>query len=123
MEPDLRELLSDVVEKTKNNQKATVSLAINYGGRAEIIRAIARFRSTKYQITEENFEKFLDTAGQSDPDLIVRTGGEKRLSNFLSWQSAYSELFFTDCLWPDFKKKELDAALKEYNSRLRRFGK
>jgi undecaprenyl diphosphate synthase len=102
-----------------------LNLALSYGGRGEILEAIKRFRSTNGaggDITEEIFSSSLDTAGLPDPDLIIRTSGEKRMSNFLLWQAAYSELYFTDTLWPDFEEKDLLAAIVDYQGRQRRFG-
>ncbi len=96
--------------------------AQSYGGRNEIVRAIKKLSNIK-NITEEAFSKTLDTKGIPDPDLIIRTGGEMRLSNFLLWQSAYSELFFTKTLWPEFSKLEFLNILKEYAGRERRNGK
>ncbi|MEG2003833.1 MAG: polyprenyl diphosphate synthase, partial [Clostridia bacterium] len=102
----------------------TLSVALSYGGRNEIINAVnSIIKSGRQEIDEEYFESFLYTNGIPDPDLIIRTSGEKRISNFLLWQSAYSEYYFTDVLWPDFDKSELEKALKSYSARKRRFGK
>ncbi len=111
--------------ETANNNRMILNIALDYGGRREIIEAIKKVLSSRkrVKITEETFKDFLYTAGQPDPDLIIRTGGEKRLSNFLLYQSAYSELFFTDTLWPDFTEKEYLEILKDYSKRERRFGK
>jgi undecaprenyl diphosphate synthase len=104
---------------TAGNDRITLYVAFNYGGRAEIIDAARSFTGT----TEEEFRAHLYAPEMHDPDLIVRTSGEQRLSNYLMWQSAYSELVFTDVLWPDFSRTDLEAALAEYASRKRRFGR
>lgn len=100
------------------------NVCLNYGGRDEIVRAVNRFVSEHpgELVTEESLAQYLDTAGIPDPDLIIRTGGEYRISNFLMWESAYSELLFTDVLWPDFTEKDIDSAIAEYRHRDRRFG-
>ena len=100
------------------------NVCLNYGGRDEIVRAVNRFVSEHpgEPVTEESLAQHLDTAGIPDPDLIIRTGGEYRISNFLMWESAYSELLFTDVLWPDFTEKDIDSAIAEYRHRDRRFG-
>lgn len=120
----------DVIERTKNFTEHTVVVALNYSSRDEILRAAdayARARAADAVPAEkpdwETFSGFLDTAGIPDPDLIVRTSGEKRLSNFLLLQAAYSEFYFCDTLWPDFSKEDLKKALADYASRERRFGK
>ncbi|WP_126992331.1 polyprenyl diphosphate synthase [Thermosipho globiformans] len=110
-------------EKTKNNDKIVVNMALNYGGRAEIVDAIKKIIDSKINdIDEEKFREFLYFPDIPDPDLIIRTSGEMRLSNFLTWQSAYSELYFTDVLWPDFSREDLDRAIEDFNKRQRRFG-
>ena len=100
------------------------NVCLNYGGRDEIVRAVNRFAAEHpgEPITEAAMADYLDTAGIPDPDLIIRTGGEYRISNFLMWESAYSELYFTDVLWPDFSEKDIDEAVAEYRHRDRRFG-
>ena len=110
-------------DSTKNNKKGILNLAISYGGRPEIVEAIKKLNKNKLPITEKNINNNLWTKGLPDPDLIIRTSGEQRLSNFLTWQSAYSELYFLKKHWPDFTKKDLDKALEDYSSRHRRFGK
>jgi len=113
------------MSETAGNRGMILNLALSYGARGEIIEAIKRLRSTNGaagEITEEMFSSSLDTAGLPDPDLIIRTSGEKRMSNFLLWQAAYSELYFTDVLWPDFGEKDLLAAIIDYQGRQRRFG-
>ncbi len=112
---DIQEGMKKAMKASEQNDKIMVSFALNYGGRDEIKRAVEK--------GGVDFEKYLDTAGMPDPDLIIRTGGEQRLSGFLMWQSAYSELYFTETLFPDFGPKELDTAIEEYQGRQRRFGK
>lgn len=109
-------------EATKDREGICVHLALSYGGRDEIVRAIKKAKENNFEIREDNFGSLLDTSNVPDPDIIIRTGGEKRLSNFLLWQSAYSELFFTDTLWPAFTKEEFMSILDEYGKRTRRFG-
>jgi len=121
----VRRELARVERLTANNHRMTVILALNYGGRQEIIRAVKKMVRRKYRIEEvdENlFSRFLDTAGVPDPDLLIRTSGEMRLSNFLLWQCAYTELWITPVLWPDFRKKDLFQAVVDYQQRERRFG-
>jgi len=111
---------------TRNNEKITVSILLNYGGRAEITAAVKKLvenNAKPEEITEELVAESLYTAGIPDPDLIIRTSGEQRLSNFLLWQSAYSELYFCRNHWPDFSEKDLDKALEEFSLRRRRLGK
>ena len=115
---DIQEGMKKAAEVSKNNTKITVTFALNYGGRDEILRAVEKSRENG-----ESLENNLDTVGMPDPDLIIRTGGEKRLSGFLTWQSVYAELYFTDLLFPDFSPAEFDKALEEYERRQRRFGK
>lgn len=127
---DISELARGIIDRTKQNSKITVSFALNYGGREEILRAISRLldkiqthqRSAEEPITEEEFASLLDTAGMPDPDLIIRTGGNIRLSGYFPWQAVYSELYFTKTLWPDFTPQRFDKALKDYVKRTRRFG-
>jgi len=123
--PDLQQAISNAVEQTKNNTRMTLSLAFNYGGRAEIVDAVRRILTADIpppDITEDLFGSYLYTAGLPNVDLLVRTGDEVRLSNFLIWQTAYSEYHFTRSLWPDFGKKDMDKALLSYSQRERRFG-
>jgi len=117
--------INRAVELTKNNTRMTLNLALNYGGRLEILDAVRRLITEgipSQNIDEELFNSYLYTAGLPDVDLLIRTGGEFRISNFLMWQAAYSELYFTPVLWPDFDKKELEKALLTYSQRRRRFG-
>lgn len=117
--------VKQVLELTQNGSRMTLNLAFNYGGRGEIVEAVRRLvldGIPAKEINEAVFSQYLYTAGIPDPDLIIRTGGEMRLSNFLPWQSAYTEIYFTPVLWPDFDKKELDRALFAYSQRQRRFG-
>ena len=126
---DVRGLLEKAVDLTSANTGLRLVLAFNYGGRDEIVRATRRLaedvesgRLRSSDINESIFASALDTSDWSDPDLIIRTSGEQRLSNFLLWQSAYTEFVFVDCLWPDFDGNELRSALDEFYSRHRRFG-
>lgn len=120
--PQLQKLMNEIEEKTKDCTAGTACFALSYGGRAEILDAAARLATEGKSLTEENFSNALWTAGIPDPDIIIRTSGEKRLSNFLPWQSVYSELFFTDTLWPDFSVEELENIFKEFYARERRHG-
>jgi undecaprenyl diphosphate synthase len=128
-----REAVSDRLRKawdeaeglTRNNTGLTLSVAFNYGGRWDIVRACQRAVAAGLapeQITEESLSRHLSMAHAPDPDLLIRTGGEMRISNFLLWQMAYTEMVFTDCLWPDFDDAAFDAALATYARRERRFG-
>jgi len=118
----LQKAIAEAEEKTKNNSSGTMQLAVSYGGRDEIVRA-AQKASQAGLITEESISQHLDTNGMPDPDLIIRTSGEQRLSGFLLWQSAYSELLFLKKHWPDFNESDLDAAIAWYSDRERRYGK
>ncbi len=120
-----RNWIQKATAETAGNTGLVLNLALSYGGRGEILEAIKRMRPENVEteaLTEEVFSSHLDTAGLPDPDLIIRTSGEKRISNFLLWQAAYAELYFTDTLWPDFDEKELLAAIVDYQGRQRRFG-
>jgi len=122
----LRKAVLDAIELTKNNDRLTLNVAFNYGGRAEIVRGVRRMLEDGVRpedISEELFSHYLYTEGLPDPDLIIRTGGEMRLSNFLIWQSAYAEYYSTGTYWPDFDKEELTKALRAYAQRERRFGR
>jgi len=121
----LQQKVQESVELTESNTRATLCIAINYGGRAELVDAIKRIVSDDIppgDIDESLVSGYLHTAGLPDPDLIIRTGGEMRLSNFLIWQSAYSEYYTTPALWPDFGPEEIAKALDAYSKRERRFG-
>lgn len=121
---DLQKMMLKIEKETAGHKSLNLVIGAAYGGRAEIVHAVnCLLKENKKSITEKDFGNYLWTAGIPDPDLIIRTGGEKRLSNFLLWQAAYSELFFTDTLWPDFSKEKFDAILKEYIARERRYGK
>ncbi|MEE9314689.1 MAG: isoprenyl transferase [Rhizobiaceae bacterium] len=126
---DILPLLEEAEKLTRNNTSTRLVIAFNYGSRDEIVRAtqklaerVAAGELAPEDITSASISSALDTADWSDPDLIIRTSGEIRLSNFLLWQAAYSEFIFADCLWPDFDKSEFENALVEYNNRNRRFG-
>ena len=120
---DLIKVIADGEEKSKGNTKNNLNIALNYGGRQEITRVVNNLIKNGKEITDQNILDNLDTADSGDVDLIIRTGGELRLSNFLLYQGAYSELYFTDVLWPDFDEAEFDKALESYTNRKRRFGK
>ncbi|MCG2676884.1 isoprenyl transferase [bacterium] len=120
----LREELFRVERITKNNKGIILNLALNYGGRSDIVNAVKKIIANQpKKIDEETFSKYLYTSGQPDPDLLIRTSGEMRISNFLLWQLAYSELWITPILWPDFKKEDLLQAILDYQKRERRFGR
>ena len=130
MPPSVARILNETVEKTKTCSGMIVNLALSYGGRDEIIRAIKKIVQAVKQgslkegdITEENFSNYLYTRDIPDPDLLIRTSGEMRLSNFLLWQMAYTEIYVTEILWPDFKREDMVRALINYQSRERRFGR
>lgn len=119
---DIREKIEQGVEKTAQNKNLTLAFALNYGGRDELLRAVNKLTG-EVEITQEMIDQNLDTAHLPDPDLIIRPGGEKRLSGFLLWQSEYSELYFSDVLMPDFNATKLDKAIAEFQRRQRRFGR
>lgn len=122
----LQKALSQLMEATRNNEKLIFNIAINYGGRDELVRAFRKLLLANVpaaELSEELISNNLDTAGLPDPDLIIRTSGEQRLSNFLPWQGTYAELYFPQVYWPDFDKKQLDIALEEFRKRQRRMGK
>lgn len=118
----LQKTISDTEVKTSNCCGLTQVLALNYGSKNEIIRAIRKLNEKNLEVTEENLESCLDTAGMGDVDILIRTSGEVRLSNYLLWQNAYAEMFFTQTYWPDFSKAELDDILSDFSKRERRFG-
>lgn len=119
----IQELMQEAEEKTKNGDGGTLVIALSYGGRTEILEAAKALQGSKEEITEESFRKHMWSKDLSDPDIIIRTGGEMRLSNFLAWQSVYSELFFTDTKWPGFTKREFLSILKQFEKRHRRKGR
>ncbi|MEI6690682.1 MAG: polyprenyl diphosphate synthase [bacterium] len=157
--PELQKGMQKAIETSSHNDKITVTFALNYGGRDEIVRAVRRYMSSEdcptmrvedapstfgvptrdslgspvkerpqitgqaLDLTEDVLSQYMDTAGMPDPELIIRTGGEQRLSGFMLWQSAYSEFYFTDKLMPEFTKEELEKALEDFQGRQRRFGK
>jgi undecaprenyl diphosphate synthase len=135
LSPKIQQAIAEAEAKTKNNSAGTMQLAISYGGRDEIVRAVQDAVSSSFllsqpeswnprsSVTEETISQHLDTAGLPDPDLIIRTSGEQRLSGFLLWQAAYSELLFVNKYWPDFSESDLDASLAWYADRERRYGK
>jgi len=110
------------INQVKDNQQGVLTIALSYGGRDEILRAAEKAKQQTSKLTDKIFSQLLDTHDLPDPDLIIRTGGQIRLSNFLPWQTTYSELYFTDTFWPDFNAKHLDKALAEYAKRGRNFG-
>jgi undecaprenyl diphosphate synthase len=122
----LKNTVEKINEETKNNKSGILNLALGYGGRQEILQAAKKAIKAKLdptKLTEKIFESFLYTAGQPNPDLLIRTSGEQRLSGFLPWQCVYSELLFSKKLWPDFTEADLKKAIQEYQGRQRRFGK
>ena len=122
----VRKAIEEITKVVIKNETMRVNLALNYGGRDEIVRAVQKIVEEGIKprkINEKVIAEHLYTNGQADPDLIIRPGGEQRLSNFLLWQMSYSEIYFTDVLWPDFTPTELDKALDEYAERQRRYGK
>ena len=126
---DIAEGIGKLVEQTKENTGMTFVIAVNYGGRDEIVRAVRKIMKDTAEgqllpedMTEKVFSSYLDTESIPDPDLLIRTSGELRLSNYLLWQLAYTELYVTDCFWPDFNMEEMKKAITAYNNRERRFG-
>lgn len=126
---DVTEVLKEFVKKTRNNSGMILNAALSYSGRNEIIQAVKKIigdvkqgKLSTHQINEDIFSRYLFTAGVPDPDLLIRTSGELRISNFLLWQMAYTEIYVTNILWPDFSKKDLINAIADYQSRERRFG-
>ena len=131
LDREIRRDFKSIEERTKDNRDAiTLTIAFNYGGRNEIVRAArkaadmaARGELKPGDLDESMFAGLLDTCGAPDPDLLIRTGAESRISNFMLWQSAYAEFWFTDTLWPDFRESDIDAAITAYGARRRRYGK
>jgi undecaprenyl diphosphate synthase len=129
LSPELRQLCLDAQERSASFVDVQVNFCLNYGGRDEIVRAARAFaadvaagKCDADDLTETGFAQYLDSAGVPDPELVIRPSGEKRTSNFLPWQTVYSEFVFMNVLWPDFGPAELDAAIEEYHRRNRRFG-
>ncbi|MBQ7920859.1 MAG: isoprenyl transferase [Lachnospiraceae bacterium] len=129
LDEDIRNRIEELEEATKNNDGLHFQIAINYGGRDEIVRAVRRLsrdvkegKVSEGEITEQLFDDYLDTHGIPAPDLLIRTCNEQRISNFLLWQLAYTEFYFTEVAWPDFTKEELGKAVEAYNHRNRKFG-
>ena len=120
---NLTKIIKLAENKTKKNKKISVQLALNYGSKNEIINSLKNIIKKKQKITTKNFEQNLYTAGFPDPDILIRTGGKKRLSNFLLWQMAYTEIFFIDKMWPDFNKNDLKKILNKFSNIKRNFGK
>lgn len=128
--PDIREGMERAIAASEKNNKIMVTFALNYGGRDEILRGITKLINDPLRsdlvglrLQDRTFSDYLDTAGMPDPDLVIRTGGEQRLSGFLMWQAAYAELYFTEKLFPEFTSRELERAIEEHQKRQRRFGK
>ncbi len=121
LRPALQKKMTDLEQKTKN-ERMILNIAVNYGARAELCRAAEQLRHSKEPVTEEQMADVLSTAHCGDPDMIIRTGGDLRISNFLLWQAAYAELYFSDKLWPDFKPADVDVAIRDFYSRKRRYG-
>jgi undecaprenyl diphosphate synthase len=122
LDSDLQEILIELIKESEDNTGIFVTIAVGYGGRDEIVRAVKRLVESGREITEENLSKHLDTSPDPDPDMIIRTSGKQRLSNFLLWQSSYSELYFTDIEWPAFGQKNLEEAISEFFKRKRTYG-
>ena len=129
LQPDIVRLIEGAERRTAGNRKLNLIVALSYGGRAEIVEAarciaegVRAGRIDPAAVDEDQFERFLHTAGIPDPDLLIRTSGEKRISNFLLWQCAYAELVFLERLWPDFTRNDLESAITEYHGRDRRYG-
>lgn len=123
---NIQNLIRETEYNTRNNKGLNLVAALSYSGRNEIIRAVRKIMNSctnPVELTEEDFASYLDTAGLQQPDLIIRTSGERRLSNFLLWQAAYAELYFTETLWPDFDRDEFMLAISDFQGRERRFGK
>lgn len=128
--PSIQQLIQQVAEETRHHSRRTLTVALSYGGRAEIVDAVRKLTRdvqlgliSSDGIDEQAFQRYLSTAHTPDPDLLIRTSGETRISNFLLWQIAYTELYFTKTLWPDFRRRELFLALLDYQKRERRFGR
>lgn len=123
LDKELQEIIAEGMEKTKDYSEKVLNIAVNYGGRQEIVRAVNQILEKGEKVTVESISQNLYTSPFGEPDLIIRTGGELRLSNFMLYQGAYSELYFTPVLWPDFNGEEFDKALSSFSERNRRYGK
>lgn len=124
--PELRQKMQKSMDQTKNNSRITLNVMVNYGGRAEIVDAFQKMTKdqlTHDEINEDKISNYLYTKNIPDPDLLIRTANEMRVSNFLLWQIAYAEIYVTPVLWPDFRKEQLKAAIEDYQKRVRKFGK
>lgn len=122
LDADIITMIESIEADSKDNQGLNLMIALDYGGRQEILQAVNSIIKNKSQVTEEEFSKHLFTADIPDPDLLIRTSGEQRISNFLLWQCAYSEFVFSDILWPDYTPNDFDKAIAEYHNRDRRYG-
>jgi len=125
LDPSLQGAINRALDLTADNTGLTLSMAFDYGGRAEIVEAVQRIIQEgvpRHHVDETLLSRYLYTADLPDPDLVIRTGGEQRLSNFLLWQAAYAEYYYTTSLWPDFNEREVEKALEAYRQRHRRFG-
>lgn len=126
--PKLQKMMKGAMERTKDNNKITMNLMVNYGGRAELVDAFNQIQNSNREtpglaITEEDVASYLYTKGMPDPDLLIRTANEMRISNYLLWQIAYAEIYVTDVFWPDFRKEQLFGAVEAYQKRVRKFGR
>lgn len=121
--PELKAVMGRATQMTRHNKGLVLSVAVGYGGQQDIVDAVRKAAATGLEVTLDTIAEHLDTAGLPAPDLMIRTGGEQRISNFLLWQIAYAELYFTDTLWPDFDETEFNQALVWYAGRERRFGR
>lgn len=119
---DIVERIESAESRSREGTGLRLQIALDYGGRDELVRAVGRLKNESREVSEDSLNSSLDTAGIPDPDLIIRTGGEQRLSGFLLWQAAYAELYFTETLWPHFNDEELEKALQWYGARVRRHG-
>jgi undecaprenyl diphosphate synthase len=123
LDNDLQDILLKAVSDTKDNNRIKACLAVSYGGRDELVRAFRKITEKNLEINEQIICEHLDTAGIPDPDMIIRTSGKQRISNFLLWQSSYSELYFSEAFWPDFNESDLQKAIEEFYIRERKYGK
>lgn len=119
---EMKALILDAEKQTADSSRGTLGICFNYGGRAEIVQAVKLIAASGEPVSEDSLSKYLYTSGAPDPDIVIRTGGEHRISNFMLYQMAYSEIYFVDTLWPDFSEKELDRILEKYMKTERRYG-